>query len=66
MRQIGNEKYLGEDGSYTVYVAIEIKKSSMYRQMKKQARLDTKIKSSELDQINEILDELIDEAESAQ
>ena len=66
MRKIGNEKYLGEDGSYTVYVAIEIKKSSMYRQMKKQARLDTKIKSSELDQINEILDELIDEAESAQ
>jgi hypothetical protein len=38
----------------------------MYRQMKKQARLDTKIKSSELDQINEILDQLIDEAESAQ
>jgi hypothetical protein len=28
--------------------------------------LDTKIKSSELDQINEILDQLIDEAESAQ
>jgi hypothetical protein len=26
MRQIGNEKYLGEDGGYTVYVAIEIKK----------------------------------------
>ena len=64
MRQIGNEKYLAEDGSYTVYVAIEIKKSSMYRHMKKQARLDKKIKPSELDQINELLDELIEQSES--
>jgi hypothetical protein len=63
MRQIGIEKYLSEDGSYTVYVAIEIKKSSMYRHMKKQVRLDSKIKSSELDQINEILDQLIDQTE---
>jgi len=64
MRQIGNVKYLAEDGSYTVYVAIEIKKSSMYRHMKKQARLDKKIKPSELDQINELLDELIEQSES--
>jgi hypothetical protein len=36
----------------------------MYRHMKKQVRLDSKIKSSELDQINEILDQLIDQTES--
>ena len=64
MRQIGNEKYQGEDGSYTVYVAIEIKKASMYRQLKKQARLDSKIKASELDEINALLDQLIEQAES--
>ena len=36
----------------------------MYRHMKKQARLDKKIKPSELDQINELLDELIEQSES--
>jgi hypothetical protein len=66
MRQIGNEKYQGEDGSYTVYVAIEIKKASMYRQLKKQARLDSKIKASELDEINALLDQMIEQAESAE
>jgi hypothetical protein len=66
MRQIGNEKYRGEDGGYTVYVAIEIKKASMYRQLKKQARLDSRIKASELDAINALLDQLIEQADSAE
>ena len=65
MRQMGMEKYLSDDGSYTVYVAIEIKKSSMYRHMKKQARLDKAIKPNELKQIEEMLDELIARAEAA-
>jgi hypothetical protein len=64
MRQIGNEKYLSDDGSYTVYVAVEIRKSSMYRHLKKQARLDKTIKPSELKQIEEMLDELIKTAEA--
>jgi hypothetical protein len=64
MRQIGNEKYLSDDGSYTVYVSVEIRKSSMYRHLKKQARLDKTIKPSELKQIEEMLDELIKTAEA--
>ena len=64
MRQTGTEKYLSGDGSYTVYVAVEIKKSSMYRHLKKQARLDKTIKPSELMQIEEMLDELIETAEA--
>jgi hypothetical protein len=32
--------------------------------LKKQARLDSKIKASELDEINALLDQLIEQAES--
>lgn len=65
MRQIGKEKYAAEDGAYTVYVAIEIKKASMYRHMKKQARLDAKISPNELELIEGMLNELIEAADSA-
>jgi hypothetical protein len=38
----------------------------MYRQLKKQARLDSRIKASELDAINALLDQLIEQADSAE
>ena len=64
IRIIGSEKYLAEDGSYTCYVAMEIKKSAMYRYLKKQAKLDSKISKAELQEIEKLLDQLIEEAES--
>lgn len=64
MRIIGSEKYLADDGSYTVYVAIEIKKSAMYRYLKKQAKMNQSISEGELKEIERLLDQLIEEAES--
>ena len=63
LRIIGSEKYL-DDGGYTCYVAMEIKKSAMYRYLKKQAKLDNKISKAELQEIENLLDQLIEEAES--
>ena len=64
IRIIGSEKYLADDGSYTCYIAMEIKKSAMYRYLKKQAKLDSKISKAELKEIENLLDQLIEEAES--
>lgn len=64
IRIIGSEKYLSEDGSYTCYVAMEVKKSAMYRALKKQAKLDKKISQAELAEIESLLDQLIEEAEA--
>lgn len=64
IRIIGSEKYLSDEGAYTCYVAMEVKKSAMYRYLKKQAKLDSKISKSELQEIESLLDQLIEEAES--
>ena len=64
MRIIGSEKYLSDDGSYTVYVAIEIKKSAMYRYLKKQAKLKQDITEAQLEEIERMLDQLIEEADA--
>ena len=64
IRIIGSEKYMAEDGSYTCYVAMEIKKSVMYRYLKKQAKLDKQISEAELQEIEALLDQLINGAES--
>ena len=63
LRVIGQEIYRSEEGSYTVFVAIEIKKASMYRHMKKQAKLNDQISQSELEEVLKLLDQLIEEAE---
>ena len=63
IRIIGSEKYMAEDGSYTCSVAMEIKKSAMYRYLKKQAKLDKQISEAELQEIEALLDQLINEAE---
>ena len=64
IRIIGSEKYMAGDGSYTCYVAMEIKKGAMYRYLKKQAKLDSKISKDELREIETLLDQLINEAEA--
>lgn len=63
LRIMGREIYRSDDGAYTVYVAIEIKKASMYRHMKKQAKADSKISPGELEEIIKLLDQLIEESE---
>ena len=64
IRIIGNEKYLSDDGSFTVYVAMEVRKSAMYKHMKKQARANKAINKQELAEIETLLDQLIEDAES--
>lgn len=64
IRIIGNEKYLAEDGSYTVYVAMEVRKSAMYKHMKKQAKANEAISKQELKEIETLLDQLIEESEA--
>lgn len=64
IRIIGNEKYLAEDGSYTVYVAMEVRKSAMYKHMKKQAKANEAISKQELKEIEALLDQLIEESEA--
>ena len=43
LRKVGTKKFLQEDESYAVYVAYEIKKSAMFRFLKKKAKLDVNI-----------------------
>jgi hypothetical protein len=45
LRKIGEKKFLLEDGSYSVYVAYEIKKAAMFRFLKKKAKMDQRISS---------------------
>lgn len=64
LRNLGSEKYMTDAGAYTVYVAFEIKKASMYRHMKKQAKLDAKISKQSLKEIEALIDLEIQKAEN--
>lgn len=65
VRKIGQEKYFNqESGDYTVYIAYEVKKSAMFRFMKKQAKLDEKMNESTRKAVEEILDEEIKRLEA--
>jgi len=64
IRVIGQEKYMNQDGNYTVYVAMEIRKATMYRTMKKLARQDERLSAAALEDIERLLDEKIEEAET--
>ena len=66
LRNIGSEKYLDEEGVYTVYTAFEVKKSGMYRHMKKQAKLDERISKQALKEIEALLDLEIQKAENGE
>jgi hypothetical protein len=64
LRKIGEKKYLLEDGNYSVYVAYEIKKSAMFRFLKKKAKMDKKISSLARTQIINMCDEEIEKLET--
>lgn len=63
LRMMGREKYKDDEGVYTVFVAYEIKKAAMYRHLKKQNRLNSKLSEQERDLIDAYLDQAIEEAE---
>ncbi len=57
LRKIGEEKYFDAASSnYSVFVAYEIKKNSMFRFMKKQAKTLDKVDQYTLDAMERILD----------
>jgi len=64
LRKIGEKKYVMDDDNYSVYVAYEIKKTAMFRFLKKKARLDEKISSLERTQIINMCDMEIERIES--
>ncbi len=67
LRKIGEQKYFNKkENKYTVFMAYEIKKNSMFRFMKKQARVDKTINERQMDLIDKILDEQIKQAEEAE
>ena len=63
LRKIGTKKFLQEDNSYAVYVAYEIKKSAMFRFLKKKAKLDVKIDALVRTQIINMCDQEINRLE---
>lgn len=64
LRKIGEEKYLLEDGSYSVYVAYEINKKAMFRFLKKKAKMDAKISPLTRTQIINMCDQEIERLDS--
>jgi hypothetical protein len=58
LRKLGQEKYFDKKSNkYTVFIAYEIKKSAMFKFMKKQAAIDKTITESQQQVIQKILDE---------
>ena len=64
IRKIGEKKHILEDGKYSVYCVYEIKKSAMFRFLKKKAKLDEKISNMARTQIINMCDEEIQKLES--
>jgi hypothetical protein len=65
LRKIDEVKYLTPDGSkYTVYIAYEIHKRDMYRFMKRQAKLDTKLNDAQRKVVEDIIDEELKKVEA--
>ena len=64
LRKIGQEKYLKDNGEYSVFVAYEIKKSAMFRFLKKKAKADSKIDNLARTQIINMCDSEIERLES--
>ena len=66
LRKIGEEKFYNKKtGTYTVFLAYEIKKNAMFRFMKKQAKTDQTIDERQMAIIEKILDEQIKQADEA-
>lgn len=66
LRKIGTKKFLQDDNSYAVYVAYEIKKSAMFRFLKKKAKLDVNIDALVRTQIINMCDEEIQRLEGGE
>ena len=64
LMKIGEKKYIKEDGSYSVFVAYEIKKKAMFKFLKKKAKTDAKIDSLTRTQIINMCDQEIERLES--
>ena len=64
LRKLGEKKFLLDDGKYSVYVAYEIKKSAMFRFLKKKAKLDDKISPMARTQIINMCDSEIEKLEA--
>ena len=64
LRKIGEEKYLNNEGKYTVFIAYEIHKRDMYRYLKRQAKLDAKLSEAERKSVEEIIDEELKKIEA--
>lgn len=64
LRKIDEKRFISPEGKLTVYIAYEIHKRDMYRFMKRQAKLDTKITEAQRKVIEEILDEELKKVEA--
>ncbi len=64
LRKLGEEKYALEDGTFSVFVAYEIKKSAMFKFLKKKAKSDERISSLARTQIINMCDKEIERLES--
>lgn len=65
LRELDRKKFLSEAGLYTVYVAYEVKKASMYRHLKKQNRLSQRWNENDKMELDLLLDAAIKEAEAS-
>jgi hypothetical protein len=66
VRKIGEQKYYNKkEKKYTVFIAYEIKKNAMFRFMKKQAEVNSKISEKEKEAMLKIIDEEIKAADEA-
>lgn len=64
LRKIGEQKYFDKkQNKYTVFIAYEIKKNSMFKFMKKQAETNKQIDERQQEVIQKILDEELKKAE---
>ena len=64
LRKIGEEKYKMPDGAFTTYIAYEIHKRDMYRYMKRQIKLNSKLNEAERKTIEGMIDEELKKAEA--
>lgn len=66
MRKIGEETFFNETTrEFTVYVAYEIRKNAMLRQMRRQARTDARIDELTRQTMDDILEREIEKADAA-
>jgi hypothetical protein len=64
LRKIGEEKYLNNEGKYTVFIAYGIHKRDMYRYLKRQAKLDAKLTEAERKAVEDIIDDELKKIEA--